>query len=94
MILKLKRKPICMVDVFDANWKMPASEHFDDTKGGYRCLFCTQNFSSNAEQCYLDFLEQYTELSSRLPNTQIASYLGITTQFLSKIRNQKTRIKS
>ncbi|MDF2159170.1 Crp/Fnr family transcriptional regulator [Algoriphagus sp. CAU 1675] len=45
-----------------------------------------QNFSSTAEQRYLDFLEQYSHLSNRLPNTQIASYLGITPEFLSKIR--------
>jgi CRP-like cAMP-binding protein len=45
-----------------------------------------QNFSSSAEQRYLSFLEQYTHLSNRLPNTQIASYLGITPEFLSKVR--------
>lgn len=45
-----------------------------------------QNFSSTAEQRYLAFLEQYPQLKNRLPNTQIASYLGITPEFLSKIR--------
>ncbi len=45
-----------------------------------------QNFSSTAEQRYLDFLEHYPHLSNRLPNTQIASYLGITPEFLSKVR--------
>jgi CRP-like cAMP-binding protein len=45
-----------------------------------------QNFSSTAEQRYLSFLEQYPHLSNRLPNTRIASYLGITPEFLSKIR--------
>ena len=45
-----------------------------------------QNFSSTAEQRYLDFLEQYSFLANRLPNTQIASYLGITPEFLSRIR--------
>lgn len=45
-----------------------------------------QNFSSTAETRYLSFLEQYPQLASRLPNTQIASYLGITPEFLSKIR--------
>lgn len=28
-------------------------------------------------------------LALRLPNTQIASYLGITAEFLSKIRSEK-----
>ncbi len=45
-----------------------------------------QNISSTAKQRYLYFLEQYPHLSNRLPNTQIASYLGITPEFLSKIR--------
>lgn len=45
-----------------------------------------QNFSSTAEQRYLHFLEQYPHLSNRLPNTQIASYLGITPEFLSRVR--------
>lgn len=45
-----------------------------------------QNFSSTAEDRYLAFLDQYPNLSNRLPNTQIASYLGITPEFLSKIR--------
>ena len=45
-----------------------------------------QNISSTAQQRYLNFLEQYPTLSLRLPNAQIASYLGITPEFLSKIR--------
>jgi CRP-like cAMP-binding protein len=45
-----------------------------------------QNISSTAQQRYLSFLEQYPTLSQRLPNVQIASYLGITPEFLSKIR--------
>lgn len=45
-----------------------------------------QNISSTAEERYMAFLEQYPTLANRLPNTQIASYLGITPEFLSKIR--------
>lgn len=47
-----------------------------------------QNFSSTAQQRYLNFLEQYPTLAQRLPSTQIASYLGITPEFLSKIRKE------
>jgi len=46
-----------------------------------------QNISSTAEERYQSFLEQYPQLANRVPNTQIASYLGITPEFLSKIRN-------
>ncbi|WP_456312693.1 Crp/Fnr family transcriptional regulator [Pseudomonas shirazensis] len=45
-----------------------------------------QNISLTAEERYLSFLEQYPDLSNRLPNTQIASFLGITPEFLSNIR--------
>jgi CRP-like cAMP-binding protein len=47
-----------------------------------------QNISSTAEERYTTFLQQYPNLSNRLPNTQIASYLGITPEFLSKIRRE------
>jgi CRP-like cAMP-binding protein len=50
-----------------------------------------QTFSSTAEQRYLSFLEQYPHLSNRLPNTQIASYLGITPEFLSKVRKDLSK---
>jgi CRP-like cAMP-binding protein len=45
-----------------------------------------QNISSTADERYITFLEQYPKLANRLPNTQIASYIGITPEFLSKIR--------
>jgi len=52
-----------------------------------------QNFSSTAEQRYLSFLEQYRTLSNRLPDSQIASYIGITPEFLSKIRKDLSKKK-
>ena len=45
-----------------------------------------QNISATADERYLYFLQQYPQLANRLPNTQIASSLGITSEFLSKIR--------
>lgn len=45
-----------------------------------------QNISAAADERYLSFLQQYPGLATRLPGTQIASYLGITSEFLSKIR--------
>lgn len=49
-----------------------------------------QNISSTAEERYLTFLEHYPHLSNRIPNIHIASYLGITPEFLSKIRRDLT----
>lgn len=50
-----------------------------------------QNISSTAEDRYLSFLENYSHLSNRLPQTQIASFLGITPEFLSRLRNKQTK---
>jgi len=43
---------------------------------------------SNAQERYLDFLATYPELSVRLPQHMIASYLGISPESLSRIRNK------
>ncbi|AIM37027.1 cyclic nucleotide-binding protein [Sphingobacterium sp. ML3W] len=48
-----------------------------------------QNISSTADDRYDAFLKKYPHLINRLPNTQIASYLGITSEFLSKIRKKR-----
>jgi CRP-like cAMP-binding protein len=47
-----------------------------------------QNISATAEERYLDFVARSPALAARLPNTQVASYLGITPEFLSKIRKE------
>jgi CRP-like cAMP-binding protein len=46
------------------------------------------NLSKAADQRYLDFIERYPQLQQRLSNLQIAAYLGISHEFLSKIRNK------
>ena len=47
-----------------------------------------QNISSTAEERYLDFLQRYPQLLNRISNVQIASYLGVTPEFLSTIRKK------
>ena len=47
-----------------------------------------ETISVPADERYENFMKQYPELIQRLPNTQIASYLGITPEFLSKLRKQ------
>ena len=46
------------------------------------------NLSKNADQCYIEFIEKYPLLAQRLTNLQIAAYLGISHEFLSKIRKK------
>jgi CRP-like cAMP-binding protein len=47
-----------------------------------------QNISSTAEERYLDFLERHPQLFNRISNVQIASYIGVTPEFLSTIRKK------
>jgi len=47
-----------------------------------------RNFSLPARDRYLKFREQYPQIEQRVPQYMIASYLGITKEFLSKIRSQ------
>lgn len=46
------------------------------------------NLSKTADQRYIDFIEKYPKLFQRLTNVQIAAYLGISHEFLSKIRRK------
>lgn len=47
-----------------------------------------QNHSLTADQRYQYFLANYPQIAEKLTNLQIASYLGITHEFLSKIRRK------
>ncbi len=49
-----------------------------------------QNISMTAEERYLAFQQKYPKIELRIPQKLVASYLGITPEFLSKI---KKRIK-
>ncbi len=51
----------------------------------YRLL---QTISTTAEERYLDFMQRFPNLFNRISNVQVASYLGITPEFLSMIRKK------
>lgn len=44
--------------------------------------------SSDAEQKYKNFMEKYPDLTYRVPQHMIASYLGITPETLSRVRKE------
>lgn len=52
------------------------------------------NLSSTAEDRYLHFIKKYPTIPSCVPQHNIASYLGITPEFLSKIRARLARKKA
>jgi len=48
------------------------------------------NFTKTAEERYDEFMSKYSAIAKRVPQYALASYLGFSTEYLSKIRNKKT----
>ena len=46
------------------------------------------NLSQSATERYLDFVANYANIEQQVKNYHIASYLGITTETLSRIRKE------
>ncbi|MPT33677.1 MAG: Crp/Fnr family transcriptional regulator, partial [Flavobacterium sp.] len=44
--------------------------------------------AATAEQRYLDFIKLYPDVTLRVPQWMIASYLGITPESLSRVRKE------
>lgn len=62
-----------------------------------RSLAATQDrlfhtISKTATEKYIEFLEQYPTLSQRIAQHYIASYLGISAEFLSKVRTKIAKL--
>ncbi|MCS4305615.1 Crp/Fnr family transcriptional regulator [Chryseobacterium sp. BIGb0232] len=71
---------------FDRNFRVIIENKFIELQN--RVL---QNISATGEEKYEFFLKQYPQLANRISNVEIASYLGITPQFLSKIRQKRIK---
>jgi len=52
------------------------------------------NLTQSAEERYENFIAKYPHIVQRVPQYALASYLGMTTEFLSRIRNKKTHKNS
>lgn len=51
-------------------------------------LRAVQNLSMTSEERYLHFIKKYPQFANQVPLKQIASYLGMTPEFLSAIRKK------
>jgi CRP-like cAMP-binding protein len=51
----------------------------------------TSSLTLTAEQRYEEYVNEYPQFLQRIPQYVIASYLGMTTEYLSKIRNNKLK---
>lgn len=52
------------------------------------------NLTQKAEERYENFVSKYPLIVQRVPQYALASYLGMTTEFLSRIRNKRVSKKS
>ena len=50
------------------------------------------NLTKTAEQRYEIFLERYPQIVNRVPQYALASFLGMTTEYLSKLRKKRISI--
>lgn len=76
------------------NWELATlfrlmAEH----SAAYLARRIVSNLTQSAEERYNDFVARYPKVLQRLPQYAIASYLNMTREFLSKIRNDKVRKK-
>ncbi|MBP2619442.1 Crp/Fnr family transcriptional regulator [Chryseobacterium jejuense] len=46
------------------------------------------NLSKSSEERYIEFLKKYPQIAHRLTNIQIAAYLGVTPESLSRVRKK------
>lgn len=49
------------------------------------------NFTQTAEERYNEFMNKYPTIAQRVPQYCLASYLGFSTEYLSKLRNKKVK---
>jgi CRP-like cAMP-binding protein len=52
------------------------------------------NLSMTAEERYEEFMKSYSKIALRVPQYTLASYLGMSTEYLSKLRNNRVSKKS
>ena len=55
-----------------------------------QCRIIT-NLTKNAEERYKEFEIQYPDIVQRMPQYALASYLGMSTEYLSRLRNRRTK---
>jgi CRP-like cAMP-binding protein len=65
------------------------------TQQGYAFLQkrLLSNLSKTAEERYEDFLRQHPQMAQRVPQYILASYLGMSTVYLSQLRNNRVAKK-
>lgn len=78
----------------DANWEFATLFRLmAERTAAYLARRTVSNLTQSAEERYNEFAAKYPKVLQRLPQYALASYLNMTREFLSKIRNDKVRKK-
>jgi len=78
----------------DANWEFATLfRQMAERTAAYLARRTVSNLTQSAEERYNEFVAKYPHVAQRLPQYALASYLNMTREFLSKIRNDKVRKK-
>ncbi|MDB5158675.1 MAG: Crp/Fnr family transcriptional regulator [Mucilaginibacter sp.] len=78
----------------DTNWELATLFRLmAEQTAAYLARRIVSNLTQSAEERYNEFVAKYPQVVQRLPQYALASYLNMTREFLSKIRNDKVRKK-
>jgi CRP-like cAMP-binding protein len=99
-VVALEDSTVLQID-YQSEQKLKASSHHFETlfrmmaekSAAFYARRTISSLTQNAEQRYNEFANEYPEVTRRLPVYVLASYLNMTREFLSKIRNNKVRKK-
>jgi CRP-like cAMP-binding protein len=100
-VVALEDSVILQID-YETEQRLKASNHKIETffrimaerTAAFRQRRIISNLIHTAEERYDNFIEKYPLIADRIPQYALASYLGMTSEFLSRIRNKKTKRKS
>lgn len=100
-VVALEDSIILQID-YDTETKLKLSNHKFETffriRAERTAAFMQQRIiltlTQTAEERYENFMLKYPAIAARVPQYALASYLGMTTEFLSRIRNRRSKEKS
>ncbi|HTJ13341.1 MAG TPA: hypothetical protein VL547_15000 [Dinghuibacter sp.] len=89
---------VLQIEYEDEKWLKAANHKFEtlfrimaERSASYQQRRVISSLTQTAEERYNDFVARYPTLAEELPQYVLASFLGMTTGFLSKIRNKKVK---
>lgn len=100
-VMALEDSSILQID-YESEQKLKAANHKYETffrKMAESSVAAMQrrlisNLTKTAEERYQEFEQKYPSIAQRVPQYALASFLGMTTQYMSKLRNIRVSKKS